>query len=100
MAKGGFEDVAEAEDAEQGMEMFKLEKPDLVLLDLRLPGMDGLACLKELRKINPACKVIMVTIITRQESVEEAKASGALDYITKPITFDKLIPKVKKALGI
>ncbi len=99
LKKGGYEDIVEAEDAEQGIEAYKTNRPDLVLLDLRLPGMDGLECFKKLKAINPKVKVIVVTIVTRQDSVDEAKKLGAVDYIIKPITEQKLLTPIKKVLG-
>lgn len=50
LGKGGYKDFVEAEDAEQGLVKYKSEKPNLVLLDLRLPGMDGIECFRELKK--------------------------------------------------
>ena len=79
--------------------MFKSEKPGLVLLDLRLPGMDGLECFKELKKLDPKVVVIVVTIVTRQDAIDEANGLGAKGYITKPITEKKLLEAVNKALG-
>ena len=99
LKKGGYEDIVEAEDGEQGIELVQSEKPDLVLLDLRLPGMDGLECFKKLKELSPTVKVIVVTIVTRQDSIDEAKKLGAIDYIIKPITEKKLLDPVKKALG-
>jgi len=99
LKKSGYTENVEAEDGEQGLEKVKTEKPDLVLLDLRLPGMDGLECFKEMKKISPGIKVIVVTIVTRQESVDEASKLGAKAYIMKPVTEAKLIPEVKKVLG-
>ena len=97
--KAGYNEVIEAEDGEEGLEIYKKEKPDLVLMDMRLPGMDGLECLQELKKINPNVKVIVVSIVTRKETMDEATKLGAKGYIIKPITEDKLIPKIKEVLG-
>jgi len=99
LSKGGYTDVVEAEDAEQGLELYKTNKADLVLLDLRLPGMDGLECFKELKKIDANVKVIVVTIVTRQDAIDEATKLGAKAYITKPITEKKLLDQVKTVLG-
>lgn len=97
--KAGYKEIIEAESAEEGLELYKKEKPDLVLLDIRLPGMDGVECLKKLKEINPKVKVVIVSIITRQESIEECKKLGVVSYIMKPITSRKLLGPVKKALG-
>lgn len=99
LKKSGFNELIEAEDAEAGIEKYKKEKPNLVLLDLRLPGMDGLECFAELKKIDKNVKVIVVTIVTRQESVDEATKLGAKAYIMKPVTTQKLIPEVEKVIG-
>ena len=99
LKKSGYTENLEAEDGEKGLEMYKAEKPNLVLLDLRLPGMDGLEVFKELKKINSGVKVIVVTIVTRQESVDEATKLGAKAYIMKPVTEKKLIPEVKRVVG-
>ncbi len=94
----GYSDIIEAEDAEKGVEIFKAESPDVVLQDLRLPGMDGLECIKKLKEINPAVKVIVLTIVGRKDSIEEAQRLGVVDYVLKPITKEKLVPALEKAL--
>jgi len=99
LKKAGYSDFVEAEDGEKGLQAYKSEKPDLVLLDLRLPGMDGLETFKELKKADAGVKVIVVTIVTRQESVDEATKLGAKAYIMKPVTEQKLVPEVKKVVG-
>ena len=99
LKKGGYSEFVEAEDAETGIEKYKSEKPALVLLDLRLPGMDGLECFAELKKIDKNVKVIVVTIVTRQESVDEATKLGAKAYIMKPVTALKILPEVEKVIG-
>jgi two-component system chemotaxis response regulator CheY len=99
LSKAGYKDIIEAETAEEALEKYKSEKPDLVLLDLRLPGMDGIECFKELKKINPRVKVVVVSIVTRQDSIDECMKLGAKAYIMKPVTQNKLIDPIKKVLG-
>ncbi|MBT4824523.1 response regulator [Candidatus Woesearchaeota archaeon] len=98
LAKGNYKEVVEAETGEEGIELFKKEKPDLVLLDLRLPGMDGIECFKKLKKEDPRVKVIIVSIVTRQESVDECMKLGAKAYIMKPVTQKKLLDPIKTIL--
>ncbi|MBW2466233.1 MAG: response regulator, partial [Deltaproteobacteria bacterium] len=77
--------VFQAEDGESGLELFARETPDLVLLDLRLPGMDGLEILSHLKEDFPDTPVI---IVSGQGTIKDAIAAlktGAWDYITKPI---------------
>jgi two-component system, chemotaxis family, chemotaxis protein CheY len=97
--RAGYKDVIEAVDGETGIALYKKEKPDLVLLDLRLPGMQGMDVFKELKKINRSVKVIVVSIVRKQESIDSAKKVGILGYITKPITSAKLLPQVEAAIG-
>src|SRR3989338_5904846 len=89
LKNGGYKDAIEADSAEKAIEIFKKQKPDLVLVDVRLPKMDGVSCLRELKKINKDVKVIMLTIVLRKETIDEAIKLGAVDYLVKPITETK-----------
>lgn len=99
LERNDYKDVVEADSGEKAILVYKKEKPDLVLMDYRLPKMDGLECLKELKKINPSVKVIMLTIVIRKDAVDEAVRAGAKDYLVKPITEKNLMSAVKKVLG-
>ena len=100
LSKAGYTEVVEAENGSTGLEQYKKEKPNLVLLDLRLPGEPaGLDVYKELKKIDAGVKCIVVSIVRGQESIDEALKLGIKAYITKPVTEQKLIPEVKKVLG-
>ena len=100
LKKGGYEDVIEAENGSEGIEKYKLEKPDLVLLDLRLPGEPaGLDVYKELKKINMSVKCIVVSILRKEAAIKEALDLGVAAYVVKPVTEEKLLPEVKKLLG-
>jgi len=100
LKKGNFTDVFEAGDGYEGVKKYKEEEPDLVLLDLRLPGMmHGFDVFKEIRKLNPFVKCIVISIIRKQETIDKAMELGIKDYIPKPVTKEKLIPTVKKVLG-
>lgn len=71
-------------------------KPDIVLMDQRMPRMDGLTTTKELKRINPDCCIIF---LSADETVkEEAMAAGAVDFISKPISFDALLAKISLVL--
>jgi two-component system response regulator (stage 0 sporulation protein F) len=85
----GF-DVRDAASAEQALLEVKIEKPFLVLLDERMPGMDGLVVLKKIKEIDNSIKVVMLTAVEDEDVMEEAKKLGALDYITKPFDLEKL----------
>jgi DNA-binding NtrC family response regulator len=71
--------------------------PDVVILDLRIPGMNGIETLKTIKKLDPTIEVIMLTGHGDVQSVEEGMKSGALEYIMKPVDIGELISKIDKA---
>jgi two-component system, chemotaxis family, chemotaxis protein CheY len=99
LSKEGYADVMEAEDGQKGLAMYSTEKPDLTLLDIRMPGISGVEVLEKIISDNPSAKVLMVSIIRDQESIDECLRLGAKGYINKPVTAEKLIPKVKELIG-
>jgi len=66
------------------------EKPALVLLDIHLPGMDGIECLRRIKKLDKEVLVIMVTCVTDIDIAKQALELGAIDYLTKPLNFSTL----------
>ncbi|HEY4596374.1 MAG TPA: sigma-54 dependent transcriptional regulator, partial [Thermoanaerobaculia bacterium] len=94
--------VAEAASGEEALDLFGEKaaeaKPDLVLLDLRLPGIDGLETLKRLRVREPRLDVVMMTAHGTISSAVEAMRRGAFDYLTKPFDNDELLILVDRAL--
>lgn len=97
--KGGHEVIGEAETGEQAIELFSSLSPDLVILDILMPDMNGLAVLKHIKEINPDARVIMCTASEQSHHVQEALASGASGYIVKPFTQDGLNEKINAALA-
>ncbi|MCX5677801.1 MAG: response regulator [Candidatus Omnitrophica bacterium] len=95
----GYE-VLTALNGEDAIEISKKEKPELILLDIRMKGMDGIAALKHLKEIDRKQKIIMVTALTDQDKMDEAFRLGACDYITKPLMLDQLEAAVEKNLGV
>jgi DNA-binding NarL/FixJ family response regulator len=95
----GYSDLVEAESGEAGIKKFDESSPDLVLLDLRMPGMSGIDVLTELKKKKSSVKVLIVSIIRKKETIDEALSLGVKAYVTKPVTSAKLVPEVKKALS-
>ena len=80
----GYE-VSTAGDGAEALRKVKAERPHLVLLDVRMPKMDGLEVLRQLRQIDQTVGVIMVTAAHEEETGRQAMALGAFDYITKPL---------------
>lgn len=87
-------------DGESGLESIKSDNPDIILLDIRMPGMDGLTLLEELRKLNIQAMVIMLTAFEDMQSTIKAIQLGAYEYMTKPIDIDKLDLTIKRALEV
>jgi two-component system chemotaxis response regulator CheY len=91
--------VVEAATGSQAVDMYKESKPDAVLLDITMPDMDGMAALKEIRKLDPNAKVAMVTAMGQQSIVMEALKAGAQDFVVKPFEPDRILAAIKKLLG-
>ncbi|MCX5749497.1 MAG: sigma-54 dependent transcriptional regulator [Candidatus Saganbacteria bacterium] len=91
-------DVSEAESGETGLQKIVRESVDLVLLDLRLPGTNGLKVLQEIKKIDETMNVIMITADNTVKKAVDAMKHGAYDYITKPFDLEELSLLVAKAL--
>jgi two-component system response regulator AtoC len=87
-----------SETGEESLEKIKEEAPDLILLDIKLPGMDGYEVLEKALKVDPGIVPIMITAFEDVEKVVKAMRLGAFDYITKPFDFDKVRLSIQKAL--
>ena len=90
--------VAEAEDGLVALERYFLEKPDLVLLDLVMKGMNGLHVLKKLTEMDAAARVIVVSADVQDSSRQMAEAGGAVGFLNKPVDRASLLAAVAAAL--
>lgn len=90
-------DVRTASNGLEAMALFHSSPPDVVLLDLKIPGMDGLEILRNIKKFDPTIQVLMLTGHGDKESVQKGMQSGALEYIMKPIDIDELTSKIDRA---
>lgn len=97
-AVGDKYEFLEAETAEEGLKIYEEHKPDIVLLDIRLPDTDGIEILKQLQEKYDDPKVIMVSIVREQETKEEAKELGAEEYVEKPVDEDELVETIEDTL--
>jgi two-component system chemotaxis response regulator CheY len=99
LTKNGYEVCGEANDGAQAIEKFKEVKPDLITMDITMPEMDGIAALKEIKKLDPNAKVVMCSAMGQQAMVIDAIQAGAKDFIVKPFQPDRVIEAIKKTLG-
>lgn len=90
--------ICEASSGKDAIEMVKSEDFDIVLLDLMMPGMDGIDTLRELRRLNPKTRVIMITAFATVENAVDAIKKGASDYISKPFKTNELLVTIKRVL--
>jgi DNA-binding NarL/FixJ family response regulator len=97
-ADGDFEIVGETQTGTQVLPLVARTSPDLVLLDVRMPHMDGLACLDEIRRRHPDVKVVMLSASSSSELVEAALRRGAAAYIVKTVDPDDLPATLRQAL--
>lgn len=94
----GFEVIAEAADGEKAVALAEELKPDLVVMDVKMPLMDGISAAEILTKKKVA-PVVLLTAFSQRELVERASEAGALAYVVKPFTPNDLIPAIDIALG-
>ena len=98
LADAGYTVVAEAENGRQALAAYLGTEPDVVLLDIAMPMMDGLVALKKLRQLDPAARVVMCSALGEQELIVKAVQLGARDFVIKPFQPERVIGAVAKAL--
>jgi two-component system chemotaxis response regulator CheY len=89
----------EAKSGEEALKVFRENKPDIILLDIVMPGLDGKEALRELRKLDPKAQVIMVTAVGQNATMDECRKLGAIDYVTKPFDEEAVLQTVEQYLG-
>ena len=99
LSKNGFNVVGEATNGDEAVTKYKELEPDITTMDITMPEKDGIAALKEIKKINPAAKVIMCSAMGQQAMVIDAIQAGAKDFIVKPFQADRVVEAITKALG-
>lgn len=99
LTKNGYVVVGEAENGLKAVEKFKEHSPDLVIMDITMPEMDGIQAVKQIKALNSNAKVIMCSAMGQQAMVIESIQAGARDFIVKPFQADRVIEAVKKVVG-
>ena len=96
LTKKGY-DVFTATSGAEALEKLRTELIHVIILDVKMPGMDGLTCLRQIKSLFPMVEVIMLTGHATAESAVEGLKSGATDYLIKPTDLDDLIEKTEEA---
>ena len=99
LEKTGFEVAGEASNGVEAIEQYKRLQPDIVLMDITMPKMDGIQALQEIVKIDPQAKVIMCSALGQQKLIIQSIQLGAKDFIVKPFQAERVLEAVKKVVG-
>ena len=99
LTKNGYNIAGEAENGLKAFDKYQETKPDLVMMDITMPEMDGIQALKKIKAADPSANVIMCSAMGQQAMVIESIQSGAKDFIVKPFQADRVLEAVKKAVG-
>jgi len=99
LSKNGYTVIAEAENGIKAIEKYKEVNPDLVIMDITMPEMDGIQAVKQIKQLNDAAKIIMCSAMGQQAMVIESIQAGARDFIVKPFRAERVIEAVRKVVG-
>ena len=99
LTKNGYNVAGEAENGAKALEKYNEVKPDLVLMDITMPEVDGIQALKNIKAADPNAKVIMCSAMGQQAMVIESIQAGAKDFIVKPFQPDRVLEAIKKVVG-
>ena len=96
LGEAGYEVVAEAADGAQAIELAQIHKPDLAILDVKMPVLDGISAAEKIITIAP---VLMLTAFSQRELVERARDAGVMAYVVKPFSIGDLVPAIEIAIS-
>ena len=96
LGEAGYEVVAEAADGAEAIELAQVHKPDLAILDVKMPVLDGISAAEKIIAIAP---VLMLTAFSQRELVERARDAGVMAYVVKPFSIGDLVPAIEIAIS-
>jgi response regulator NasT len=96
LTEAGYEVIAQAENGAVAIELAKLHKPDLAILDVKMPEVDGITAAEEIISVAP---VLMLTAFSQRELVDRARDAGVMAYVVKPFSINDLIPAIEIAIS-
>lgn len=96
LTEAGYEVIAQAENGAVAIELAKLQKPDLAILDVKMPEVDGITAAEQIISISP---VLMLTAFSQRELIERARDAGVMAYVVKPFSINDLVPAIEIAIS-
>ena len=99
LTKAGYDNIIEASDGQIAVETYQKEHPDLVIMDITMPNMDGIQALQAIKTADPEARVVMCSALGQEGMVVEAIKLGAKDFIVKPFKQDRILQTVEKIIG-
>lgn len=97
LRENGFDVIAEAADGAEAVELVKLHKPNLLVMDIKMPNMDGITAAEKLQ--DTKTPIVLLTAFSQKELVDRASEAGAMAYVVKPFTPNDLLPAIEIALS-
>ncbi|HEX3032446.1 MAG TPA: response regulator [Bacillota bacterium] len=98
LTENGYE-VIEAGDGQEGLDQYKANQPDMVLMDITMPVMDGITAVEEIKKVDPNACIVMCSALGQQTMVMNSVKAGAKDFIVKPYQPEKILATIKRFVG-
>lgn len=100
LSNAGYNVVGEAADGKEAVRRYQELKPDLVTMDITMPGMNGIEAVKSIKTIDPSAKIIMCSAMGQKSMVFDAIEAGAINFIVKPFDEPKVMEAIEKALSL
>jgi two-component system chemotaxis response regulator CheY len=100
LSKAGYTDFIEGEDGQRAVDLYEEVKPDLVIMDITMPNLNGIEALRIIKEKDPDAKVVMCSAMGQEAMVMEAIKLGALDFIVKPFKAERIVQTVNKILPL
>ncbi|MES0488702.1 MAG: response regulator [Leptospirales bacterium] len=98
LEENGHSIVGDASDGEQAIELFEKTRPDIVLMDITMPKVDGIVALEAILEKHPEAKIIMCSALSHKHVLFKAVKAGAKDYLVKPYTMERLLETISRVL--
>lgn len=99
LSKNGYTIAGEAENGVKAVEKYAETKPDLVMMDITMPEMDGIQAVKNIKALDASAKIVMCSAMGQQAMVIESIQAGARDFIVKPFQAERVLEAVRKVIG-